>query len=72
MKRKFLTIICAIILIYLSSYIIFRQTHIETWEKDAQAYVIFPENKIIYYFYRPLTYADGILTDMRFHIGQHQ
>jgi hypothetical protein len=72
MKRKILILICAIILIYLSSYAIFRQTHIEIWEKDAQAYVIFPENKLLYYFYRPLAFADGKLTNMRFHIGQHQ
>ncbi len=59
-------------MIYLSSYVFFRQTHIEVWEKDKTAYVIFPENKILYYIYRPLSIADGKITGMRFHIGQHQ
>lgn len=69
--KKAISIILVIFVLYLSSYIIFRQTHIEIWQKNNQAYVIFPENKFLYYFYRPLTYADEKITQMNFHIGQH-
>ena len=71
MKRNPLIFIIIISVIYISSYLIFRQTHIEIWEQDRQAYVIFPENKILYYLYRPLSYADGKLSGMNFHIGEH-
>lgn len=70
-RKKLMIFALAILMFYLLSYIVFRQTHIEVWEKDQNAYVIFPENKFLYYFYRPLTYTDGVLTNMRFHIGQH-
>lgn len=72
MKRKIFILILIILIIYFSSYVLFRQTHTEIWEKDKMAYVIFPENKILYYIYRPLSIVDGKLTGMRFHIGQHQ
>ena len=70
--KKIILVSIIIILLYFLSYIIFRQTHIEIWEKDEQAYVIFPENKIVYYIFRPATYLDEKLTDMKFHIGQHR
>lgn len=57
---------------YLGSYVWFRQSRVEVWEKDGKAYVIFPaDGKAAYYLYRPLTYLDGMLTGMRFHIGPH-
>lgn len=73
MKRKILIAIVFVFLFYLLSYLYIRQTRTEIWEKDNGAYVIFPADKVyLYYFYRPLSYADGVLTGMRFHIGQHQ
>ncbi len=30
--------------LYILSYGWFRQTHLETWEKDGKEYVIFPED----------------------------
>ena len=59
---------------YVGAYVGFRQTHIEVWERDKQAYVIFPEGygATLYYLWRPLTYVDGALTRMRFHIGPHR
>jgi hypothetical protein len=59
---------------YVGAYVGFRQTHIEVWERDKQAYVIFPEGygATLYYLWRPLTYIDGALTAMRFHIGPHR
>lgn len=70
---KKLTIIFVIIIsIYILSYIFVRQTHQEIWEKDNQTYVIFPENKVLYYLFRPLVLIDGKMTAMQFHIGQHR
>jgi hypothetical protein len=59
---------------YVGAYVGFRQTHIEVRERDKQAYVIFPEGygATLYYLWRPLTYVDGALTRMRFHIGPHR
>lgn len=71
MKGKILLAIAVIFLFYVLSYVVFRQTHVEIWEKNGQAYVIFPEDTFLYYFYRPLVYTDGKITGMQFHIGQH-
>ncbi len=61
------------VILYLAGYEVIRITKAEVWEKDYQTYVIFPESPIaLYYAYRPLTYLDGALTGMRFHIGPHQ
>lgn len=73
MKRNILTAICILVLIYILSYAVFRQSNIEIWEKDKQAYVIFPADKVyLYYLFRPLSYLDGTITGMRFHIGAHR
>jgi hypothetical protein len=73
MKRKLLTAVLIIFAVYFLSYLWLRQTRVEVWEKDNKAYVIFPENQVyLYYLYRPLTYIDTSLTEMRFHIGQHR
>jgi hypothetical protein len=59
---------------YVGSYVAFRQTNQEVWPKDNQTYVIFPAGAVghaLYYVWRPLSYADGALTGMRFHIGPH-
>lgn len=65
-------LIFALLVIYCGSYLVFRQTNIEIWEKDNREYVIFPENKVLYYLFRPLVLIDEKLTNMRFHIGQHR
>ncbi len=73
MKRTAFILIILAVLIYFLSYVWMRRTHAEVWEKDGNTYVIFPVEKIyLYYFYRPLTYVDGAVTGMRFHIGQHE
>jgi hypothetical protein len=66
--------IVVVLLLYVGAYIAFRQTHIEIWERDKQAYVIFPERfgSTLYYLWRPLSYADRAFTNMGFHIGPHQ
>ena len=72
MKRKILIIIAVLCSLYFLSYIWLRQTRSETWEKDGKVYVIFPEDQILYYVFRPASYIDGKLTGMNFHIGQHR
>ena len=73
MRKSTLISILILLFLYVSAYGWFRQTHIETWEKDGKEYVIFPEDKIyLYYFFRPLSLIDGKLTGMNFHIGQHR
>ncbi len=72
-KRVIIISILTAVLLYALSYIWFRQTRTEVWEKDGNAYVIFPDDKVyLYYLYRPLNYVDGATTGMKFHIGQHR
>lgn len=73
MKKSTAVSVSILILLYFLSYGLFRQTHVENWEKDQKDYVIFPENgTFLYYFFRPASYLDGKLTGMNFHIGQHK
>ena len=59
-----------LVAIYVVAYIVFRVVYTQVWNKDKQAYVIFPERPIlIFYAFRPLTYLGGAMTGMRFHIG---
>ena len=57
---------------YIACYVVFRQTQSEVWKSKNPICVIFPENKILYYVYRPLTIVDANLAGMKFHIGPHQ
>jgi hypothetical protein len=68
-------VLSAIVLVlYVGAYVWFRQASTEIWERDKQAYVIFPAGygSALYYLWRPLSYVDGSLTGMRFHIGPHR
>lgn len=61
--------------LYAASYVVFRQTHIEVWEKDKASYVIFADDQIgkaMYYAWRPMSYADAKLTGVGAHIGPHR
>jgi hypothetical protein len=60
---------------YVVGYVAFREARAEVWARDQQRYVIFPEGplgRMLYYAWRPLSYADGALTGMRSHIGPHR
>jgi hypothetical protein len=71
--RRLVRWIAVLLVLYIAAYIVFRQMSIEVWEKDKQAYVIFPERAAwTYYLFRPLVLADARLTGMRFHIGPHR
>jgi hypothetical protein len=72
-KHKIVALVFTFVSLYTLSYIWLRQTHTEIWEKDGRAYVIFPEDKIfLYYIFRPISYLDGKLTGIGFHIGPHR
>ena len=74
MSRRAITALIVLLLVYAGSYLIFRQSNIEVWDRDKQAYVIFPAGpgSALYYAWRPLSYVDGAATGMRFHIGPHR
>jgi hypothetical protein len=64
-----------LLVLWVGAYVAFRQTHIEVWQKDNNAYVLFPAGDAglaLYYVWRPLSYLDNALTGMRFHIGPHR
>jgi len=71
MKQKVLIGVIFLFSIYFLGYIGHRQSHSEVWERDGKTYVIFPENKFLYYFWRPLSYVDHKMTRLDFHIGPH-
>jgi hypothetical protein len=70
MKRA-LIIVAVVLVAYIGAYVAYRTTNTEIWEVDGMSYVIFG-SRLNYYLFRPLTYIDGALTGMRFHIGPHQ
>ena len=75
MKRAVPSGLLFLFLAYLVSYMAFRATHTEVWKKNEVSitYVIFPKDKpYLYFFYRPVTYVDGAITGMRFHLGPHE
>ena len=72
MKQKVLIGMLIIFSLYFLGYIWLRQTHTEVWEKDGKVYLIFPEDKILYHIFRPISYIDGKITGVGFHIGQHR
>ncbi len=72
MKRKFLIAFAVLFTTYGLSYFLIRQTKQEIWERDGKIYVIFPEDKFLYYLYRPLSLIDEKITGIGFHIGQHR
>jgi hypothetical protein len=72
MKSKVVLTLVFLFLIYIFGYIFIRKTYSEVWERNGNMYVIFPENKVLYYFYRPLSIVDERFTGTGSHIGQHR
>ena len=73
MKIKAFIALLILLLIYFGSYIFVRQTYVEVLNHWGDKEVIFPNDKVyFYYLYRPLSYIDGAMTGMKFHIGQHR
>ncbi len=72
MKSKVVLTFVLLFLIYIFGYVFVRQTYSEVWERNGNTYVIFPENKVLYYSYRPLSIVDERFTGIGSHIGQHR
>jgi hypothetical protein len=72
MKRKVLIGAILLLSLYFLSYIWLRQSRSEVWEKGGKVYVIFPENKILYLLFRPVSYLDNKMTGIGFHVGRHR
>lgn len=71
--RRLVRWVGILVAIYLAAYIVLRIVNTQVWENDKRAYVMFPQRPIfIFYLFRPLTYLDGAMTGMRFHIGPHR
>jgi hypothetical protein len=72
MKRKIIFTITFIIFAYILSYAFVRQTYSEVWERDGKTYILMPENRVLYYLYRPLSITDKYVTGTNTHIGKHK
>lgn len=73
MRKRILFVLAGCAAAYLLTYAGFRATHTEVWERDGRAYVIFPEKMVaLYYVFRPMSYIDGAVTGIGFHIGPHR
>jgi hypothetical protein len=71
-RRRALVVAAGVVLAYLGAYGGFRATHLEVAAHDGSAYVLFPEDATwLYYLFRPLSYADGMLTGVGTHLGPH-
>ena len=46
-----------VLMLYVGTYVVYRQSSAEVWERDKQAYVIFPAGYggVLYYLWRPLS-----------------
>ncbi len=72
-RKRVLMIFVILFCLYVGTYLEFRRTHIQVSASDRLSYVIFPEDQeLFYYIFRPLSYIDSRITDMRFHIGLHR
>jgi len=73
MKVKIFIASLILLFIYFGSYILVRQSYTQVLNHYGDKEVIFPDDKVyLYYLYRPLSYIDGAVTEMKFHIGQHR
>ena len=73
-RRRWMAALIALLVVYVASYLVVRQTQQQVWARDGRTYVIFPEGfgRVLYYPWRPLSYADQALRGMRSHIGPHR
>jgi hypothetical protein len=70
--RRVFLILAVTISAYVASYAWFRSGHVEVWERDGRAYVIYPaESRVLLYFYRPMAHLDQGITGTGTHLGPH-
>jgi len=70
MKRA-LMIVAALVVLYLGAYAAYRAKHLEVWQADGRAYVMFG-SRVAWYLFRPVSRLDASATGMRFHLGPHR
>lgn len=74
-RRKILWAVLTIVIGgsgYVGSYLLYRGSHQEYWERTGRVYVIYPSGKsLIYTLHRPLMLMDSRMTGMDFHQGSH-
>jgi hypothetical protein len=60
--RGFARTLALLLVLYVASYIVFRQVRPERWDRDGQTYVIYPDGpgRALYYAWRPLSYMDDV------------
>lgn len=71
-RNRSILALTVFLLAYCGAYFYIRSTRAEKWDQDGKTYVLFPNSKIVWLAYRPLTMIDASLTDMNFHIGPHK
>lgn len=58
---------------YAAACLAFRAANTEVWERDGRPYVVYPAGvTALYYLFRPLSYADAVLTGTQTHVGPHR
>jgi hypothetical protein len=70
--RGFGVVLGGVLIAYLASYLVVRSMYQATWAKDGVSYVMFPADGVLYYLFRPGTYADLMLTGQHAHLGPHE
>jgi hypothetical protein len=61
----------AVVALYLGGYLVYRVTHVQVWQADDRAYVMFG-SRVAWYLLRPVSRLDAAVTGMRFHLGAHR
>ncbi len=70
-KAKIFGIIISLAFLYAGGYIWFREQHREISPLTGIYEVIFPTNRIAYYFFRPASIIDNLANHVGAHIGPH-
>ena len=70
--RRVTVAVVLLVAAYLAGYAATRQAWAEVWAQDGQRYVIYPEDHILYYLFRPMAVLDSSVSGIRHHIGPHR
>jgi hypothetical protein len=60
-----------VVVLYIGGYLVYRVTHVQVWQVDDRAYVMFG-SRVAWYLLRPVSRLDAAATGMRFHLGPHR
>ena len=69
--KHILALPSGVLFIYLGAYLMLRFLFVEA-HTTGENYLIFPKDKpLLYWAFRPMSYADEYLTGMKCHLGPH-